>query len=106
MAYRRCIHDLEIHGVFHGKRMSSAQKQYVIAVAKSHPNTLPSTVRRGSYNLHDEAMRIGPQNSSAVADLVRQCRHEFEAENLGVSTTKMGPKAVLRQIATMPLRCV
>ena len=100
MVYRRGIHDLDSHRVFYGKQMTPAQRKYVRAAAKSNPNTLPSTVRRGSYTLHDEAMRIGPQHSRAVANLVRTCRHEFEADKLGVSTSKMGPKAVLRTIAT------
>ena len=98
--YRRGIHDLDDHRNYVGKRMSLEQKNYVAAAAKCNPNTLPSTARRGSYNLQDEAMRIGPEHSRAVANLVRLCRHEFEAEKLGVSTTKWKSKAVLRQIAT------
>ena len=80
--------------------MSLEQKKYVAAAAKCNSNTLPSTVRRGSYNLQDEAMRIGQEHTRAVANIVHICRQEFHEQKLGVSMTKWKPKAILRQIAT------
>ena len=67
--YRRGIHDMDSHKTHHGKRMSVAQKRHVRDATQCNPNTLPSTVRRGSYNLDEESQRIGPQHARAVANL-------------------------------------
>ena len=63
LAYRQAAHDLNSHVIHYGKRMSLAQIKYVVATTKANPNTLPSTVRRGSYNLEEESQRIGPHHS-------------------------------------------
>ena len=98
--YRLGIHERADHSVYVGKRLSKEQKKFVQSAVKCNPSTLPSTVRRGSHNLDDAAMHIMPKHRRAVANLVAICRQEFHEKKLGVATTKWGPKAVLRHIAT------
>ena len=71
--YLRGIHDLFDHKVYVGKRMSKNQKNYVKVAIKCNPCTLPSTVRRGYYNLDDGAMHILLKHRRAVANLVGIC---------------------------------
>ena len=83
---------------YFGKHLSPDKKHFLIKATLSNPLELPSTIRRGTYNLSSEE-RIGPQHRRAASDLVWKVRNEHVNEALGSPSTS-GPKTVLLQIST------
>ena len=58
---------------------------------------LPSTLRRGTYNLSQQ-QRIGPEHHRAVGGFVRKVRRHIVDEVLGTQHAP-GPKACMKQLA-------
>ena len=92
--WRYLEHDVDSHKIHKGKGLSGPQKHYLETAARGNPLELPSTLRRGTYNLSPE-QRIGPEHKRSASDLVRRVRRDILDEILGVpNTTRLSARRV------------